>query len=176
MNIPGNEEIPSMKDVTEPKQPETNPAQKNVENVTKTFNGKILHTKKELDDLFKDFAKYMQENEKIISDDELKTAATFFNLYKQGIADYEKTNNFFTLLKKSVDGMDKAIDSAIDEADKVLDYLDLGFVNSWNGEEPEEFTKCKNLNHDLKIENIGRCQTKKTCDICRISYKVDSSD
>ena len=52
---------------------------------------------------------------------------------------------------------------------------DLGTMNGWN-ETPIEFKVCKEAGHELTVENLGRCYNKYTCEICKISWKVDSGD
>ena len=52
---------------------------------------------------------------------------------------------------------------------------DLSTMNDWN-ETPPEFKVCKEAGHELTVENLGRCYNKYTCEICRISWKVDSGD
>lgn len=51
----------------------------------------------------------------------------------------------------------------------------LGTMNNWN-ETPPEFKACKEAGHELEVENLGRCYNEYTCEICKIRYRVDSSD
>lgn len=55
------------------------------------------------------------------------------------------------------------------------EYKDLGYANGWK-ETPPEYDKCKKLGHPLKEEGIGRCLAEYSCPICKIKFKVDSSD
>ena len=52
---------------------------------------------------------------------------------------------------------------------------DYGYLNGWNNT-PEQVKKCREEQHPLKVENIGRCLNKYTCNICGYTYKIDSSD
>jgi hypothetical protein len=68
---------------------------------------------------------------------------------------------------------------------------DLGYQNGWEGvvrilndgtrirepdRNPAEYDKCRSLGHRLREVNVGRCLYKLTCDICQITFWVDSSD
>ncbi len=48
---------------------------------------------------------------------------------------------------------------------------DFGYLNGYD-ETPEEVEKCK---HPKKGREIGNCTYEYTCDICNITYKIDSS-
>ena len=52
---------------------------------------------------------------------------------------------------------------------------DLGCLNGFRVI-PEEMKACQDQHHVLKETNIGRCYNRYTCEICGISYTVDSSD
>jgi len=53
----------------------------------------------------------------------------------------------------------------------------LGTMNNWkDGAYPEAYTRCKELKHERREQNNGRCLNTYTCDTCRISYTIDSSD
>lgn len=54
-------------------------------------------------------------------------------------------------------------------------YKDLGYMNGWK-ETPPEYDRCKKLGHPLKEDGIGRCLAEYSCPICKIKFKVDSSD
>jgi hypothetical protein len=53
--------------------------------------------------------------------------------------------------------------------------INLGYANGWITV-PEIREKCKCLEHKLVVKNIGRCLNQYTCEICKYTYKVDSSD
>lgn len=53
---------------------------------------------------------------------------------------------------------------------------DLGYQNNWYNNPPEVVTKCRELGHFLRWENLGRCLNQCTCAECGYTYKVDSSD
>ena len=50
-----------------------------------------------------------------------------------------------------------------------------GYANGWN-ETPEAIKKCRELKHKTVEKKLGRCLNQYTCDICKYTYKVDSSD
>lgn len=67
----------------------------------------------------------------------------------------------------------------------IEDYKNLGYANSWKEysdielifrTSPVEYLKCINAGHELRKENIGKCQTQVFCDICKITWKYDSGD
>ena len=88
----------------------------------------------------------------------------------------EKINDFWDELGKEM-GFDwhtiEIIDNNNFYAEPVI--KDLGTMNSWN-ETPPKFKICKEAGHELTVENLGRCYNKYTCEICKISWKVDSGD
>lgn len=49
---------------------------------------------------------------------------------------------------------------------------DFGCMNGWVTN-PEEVSNCR---HDLKVETIGKCLVRYTCEECKFTYTVDSSD
>jgi len=59
---------------------------------------------------------------------------------------------------------------------KLDDYADLGWMNSWS-EFPKEYEECRKWGHkltEISHSSIG-CVTEYRCDICKIVYCVDSS-
>jgi hypothetical protein len=52
----------------------------------------------------------------------------------------------------------------------------LGYMNGWGGDVPPIVKQCRQKNHTLSQENVGRCLNQYTCHICGYSYMVDSSD
>ena len=56
------------------------------------------------------------------------------------------------------------------------EYKSLGYMNDWGEKDPPSYTKCRAKNHKLKRENIGRCEEEISCPICKIYWKIDSSD
>lgn len=60
------------------------------------------------------------------------------------------------------------------------DYLNLGYQNGWKLMHkdwvPAEYKDCIDAGHRRREENIGKCQTQVYCDICWITWKVDSGD
>ena len=55
------------------------------------------------------------------------------------------------------------------------DYRNLGYVNGWEIN-PVEYMECIKAGHQRREENIGKCQTQIFCDICKITWKIDSGD
>lgn len=55
------------------------------------------------------------------------------------------------------------------------DYTDLGYMNGWQGDTPEEQKLCRSMGHTQEVETIGNCLVEWKCHICKIKYKVDSS-
>jgi hypothetical protein len=55
---------------------------------------------------------------------------------------------------------------------------DLGTANGWseNCEEKQLVQACWDKKHVQRSINLGRCYNKYVCDICQITYTVDSSD
>ena len=92
---------------------------KNVENVTKVF-GKPAQDKK-VTVLFQEFYDYVGKNRSYISADEMKTCVTINALYGQGKLDYDKLNNYFILIKNSVEGLNLSADEAIKKVDEISD-------------------------------------------------------
>lgn len=59
----------------------------------------------------------------------------------------------------------------------MTNYKDLGYLNEWFKNPPEEVTKCVKENHKKKYQVINsKCITVVWCDICKYKYKIDSSD
>lgn len=54
---------------------------------------------------------------------------------------------------------------------------DLGWANGW-GEDPAEYAKHKTegAKHPVKTSTEGSCVTRYTCEVCGITWRVDSSD
>lgn len=64
---------------------------------------------------------------------------------------------------------------------------DLGWVNGWNGNPPQEYTLHKKLSEGYTpealehrkhttIRETGKCVCTIVCHTCQITWKVDSSD
>ena len=56
------------------------------------------------------------------------------------------------------------------------DCKNLGYMNSWGKETPEEVTKCRELGHKLIACEVGRCDTRYRCPVCNYYYNIDSGD
>ena len=54
-------------------------------------------------------------------------------------------------------------------------YKDLGFLNGYNNDLPKEYEKCCNQGHTMKGRKAGNCSYEYVCDICMITYSIDSS-
>ena len=52
---------------------------------------------------------------------------------------------------------------------------DLGIINAWK-EIPFIFIECAKLGHVKVSKKLGRCYHEYTCEICKFTYSVDSSD
>lgn len=50
-----------------------------------------------------------------------------------------------------------------------------GYANGWIST-PDVIVRCREKNHKIVVKNIGRCLNQYTCEICKYTYKVDSSD
>jgi hypothetical protein len=62
-------------------------------------------------------------------------------------------------------------------------YANDHYPNGWNnppikGKEniPAEYVQCRKEGHPLKEVVLGRCLVKHFCEICQISWEIDSSD
>lgn len=55
---------------------------------------------------------------------------------------------------------------------------DLGCMNGWGDNVPEEYRLCCRGNHYKHVEvvSLGRCWSQYTCKVCGIRYNIDSSD
>jgi len=64
--------------------------------------------------------------------------------------------------------------------DKMEDYKDLGWINNWYYEKqnPPEYDKCREAGHELEESSSSHwtCVTRQSCPICKITWRVDSSD
>jgi hypothetical protein len=54
-------------------------------------------------------------------------------------------------------------------------YRNLGYSNEWK-ETPDIVKKCREKDHDLSGQTVGKSLHKYSCPICKYSYQVDSSD
>lgn len=61
----------------------------------------------------------------------------------------------------------------ISSKDKEKEIQDLGCANSWAEAVPEPYKQC---NHPAQVDKLSRCYNRYTCNICRITYTIDSSD
>ena len=52
---------------------------------------------------------------------------------------------------------------------------DLGYLNGYNNGMPVEYEKCQAQGHTMVGRKIGNCTYEYTCNICNITYKIDSS-
>ncbi len=61
---------------------------------------------------------------------------------------------------------------------RVVPFKDLGCMNGWGKDTPEEYKVCCRGNHFkyMEVTKLGNCWTQYTCPICKIVYNVDSSD
>jgi hypothetical protein len=53
---------------------------------------------------------------------------------------------------------------------------DLGYLNGWYDNPPQEYKNCKDKGHKTEQKTIGRCLNEYTCKECDIKYTVDSGD
>jgi hypothetical protein len=53
--------------------------------------------------------------------------------------------------------------------------VDFGYANGWT-EMPGVVRKCREAQHCIPHESIGRCLTKVTCVTCGYTYMIDSGD
>ena len=51
----------------------------------------------------------------------------------------------------------------------------LGYRNGWP-KTPDIVVNCREENHKIEVESLGRCLTKTTCKECGYFYKTDSGD
>lgn len=74
--------------------------------------------------------------------------------------------------------MDDDITYAIDTELTMRGYKRLGWGNFWDGKEPPELLKCRNLLHNRtdKSHSIRGSDHTIFCDDCRFFYKLDTSD
>ena len=52
---------------------------------------------------------------------------------------------------------------------------DLGTINEWANNDAR-YELLKNCKHGQITTNLGRCYNQITCEVCKFTYKVDSSD
>ena len=55
------------------------------------------------------------------------------------------------------------------------DYKFLGPVFDWKAD-PEDFKKCFQQRHVMKVRELNRSHYEHYCDICKICYTSDSTD
>ena len=55
-------------------------------------------------------------------------------------------------------------------------FKDLGWLNGYNNGLPEEYEKCRAQGHKVSGREVGNCAYEYTCNICNITYSIDSSD
>lgn len=62
-------------------------------------------------------------------------------------------------------------------------YAPISYPNGWEGppvrgedKVPPEYTACVAAGHPHRETRLGRCWNRYTCDICQITWDVDSSD
>ena len=53
---------------------------------------------------------------------------------------------------------------------------DLGYMNSWGTEIPEELKEALEKGYEIKEKKIGRCLHEYTCEEGGFKYRIDSSD
>lgn len=53
---------------------------------------------------------------------------------------------------------------------------DLGYMNSWGTEIPEELKEAFAKGYEIKEKKIGRCLHEYTCEKGGFRYRIDSSD
>ena len=53
---------------------------------------------------------------------------------------------------------------------------DLGYMNSWGTEIPEELKEALAKGYEIKEKKIGRCLYEYTCEKGDFRYRIDSSD
>lgn len=53
---------------------------------------------------------------------------------------------------------------------------DLGYMNSWGTEIPEELKEALAKGYEIKEKKIGRCLYEYTCEQGDFRYRIDSSD
>lgn len=54
--------------------------------------------------------------------------------------------------------------------------VDLGWLNGWREGVPPLIGSCRVQGHSLTEEKAGKGCTKRTCAICKYTYKIDSGD
>lgn len=54
-------------------------------------------------------------------------------------------------------------------------FTDLGMANGWITV-PEIVTACVEKKHSPKKTGVGKCLTEVSCELCRYTYTIDSSD
>lgn len=54
-------------------------------------------------------------------------------------------------------------------------WRDFGCANGWI-QNPPAYDECMAAKHVVRGKTVGRCLTRYSCDICRISFEFDSSD
>ena len=58
-----------------------------------------------------------------------------------------------------------------------MEVKNLGWVNSWYDNEPEEYKRCREAKHKLIVtDDYIRCLHHYHCEICGIVWHVDSGD
>lgn len=74
----------------------------------------------------------------------------------------------------------KEIEAEIETINKTLadleKPLDLGTMNGWQGKYPEVYHACTEANHELEEKALGTCYNEYYCPLCKIKWRVDSSD
>lgn len=53
---------------------------------------------------------------------------------------------------------------------------DLGYMNSWGTEIPEELKEALDKGYEITERKIGRCLHEYTCEQGGFRYRIDSSD
>ena len=56
------------------------------------------------------------------------------------------------------------------------EYTNLGYVNGWGRNTPQAYVDCANKGHKHRSESEGKCLTREYCTICKIEWRIDSSD
>jgi hypothetical protein len=59
---------------------------------------------------------------------------------------------------------------------EVKDLKNLGYLNTWHLNPPEEVVKCRKLNHIRDWHRIDACVDEVECRKCGYKYKIDSGD
>ena len=52
---------------------------------------------------------------------------------------------------------------------------DLGIMNGWS-EKPKEYVECREAKHRVNETKLGNCYYEYECPVCKIRWRVDSSD